>query len=68
MIMCVLTMFPLDNIDWDEYTPYGKNTTHMLMISNAKGQTPLKKSRTLFKKKSQKSNKNHQKSLKFLRI
>ena len=21
MIACVLTMFPLDNIDWDEYTP-----------------------------------------------
>ena len=32
LIKGILPMFHLDNIDWNEDTPDGKNTTHMLMI------------------------------------
>ena len=32
LVKHVLTMFHIDNIDWQEDTPDGKNTTHMLMI------------------------------------
>ena len=32
MVKGLLPMFHLDNIDWDEDSPDGKNSTHMLMI------------------------------------
>ena len=32
LVKYVLTLFHIDNIDWQEDTPDGKNTTHMLMI------------------------------------
>ena len=32
LVKDVLPMFHIDNIDWQEDTSDGKNTTHMLMI------------------------------------